>query len=86
MIRELGAEDLHPLLELYEQFGHGRVGAPMDPAAERERLERTWKEICASPAVLHLGVFDGARLLATAHASITPNLTRGARPTRSRTS
>lgn len=76
MIRELGYDDLDRLLSLYEQFRHDD-----DPDAfERGLLERTWKEICGSDSVLHLGYFEGDRLRAAAHAALTPNLTRGARP------
>ena len=75
MIRELGREDLDALLRLYAQFEHED-----DPPVDRATLERTWREICGSPQVLHLGDFEGDRLVATAHASLTPNLTRGAMP------
>lgn len=75
-IRPLEAEDLDAVLELYGQFGHDD-----DPAVSREHLEQTWREIRSTPTVLHLGRFaaDGT-LVSTAHASFTPNLTRGARP------
>ncbi|MBW2313233.1 MAG: GNAT family N-acetyltransferase [Deltaproteobacteria bacterium] len=75
MIRELARDDLDPLLELYQQFGHDD-----GPPVERAVLEATWREICDSPGVLHLGVFEGGALRAAAHASITPNLTRRAHP------
>ncbi len=74
-VRPLRAEDLDELLRLYEQFRHED-----DAATSRKRLEETWREILASSWVLHLGVFAGERLLAAAHASFTPNLTRRARP------
>lgn len=75
MIRELARDDLDPLLELYRQFGHDD-----DPVVERGVLEATWREICESPGVLHLGLFEDEALRAAAHVSITPNLTRGAHP------
>ena len=75
MVRELVRSDLPQLLELYEQFGHDD-----DPPVDAARLARAWDGICASDAVLHLGAFEGERLVATAHAGLTPNLTRGARP------
>jgi len=75
MIRELAKDDLDALLDLYRQFGHEE-----DRPVDRAVLEGTWREICESPWVLHLGDSEGGELRAAAHVSITPNLTRSARP------
>lgn len=75
MIRPLAAADLDALLGLYEQFGHAD-----DATVSHADLEAVWREILESPSILHLGLFEDGALLATAHASLTPNLTRGARP------
>jgi ribosomal protein S18 acetylase RimI-like enzyme len=74
-IRELEPGDLDALLEAY-----GHLHPEDDPLPPRDELELLWERICADPALIYIGAFDGPTLVATCTAAIVPNLTRGARP------
>ena len=74
-IRELDRRDLDALVAAYRSL------LPDDePSPHRDELERRWEEICADSRLLYVGAFGGGELLATCHAAVVPNLTRGARP------
>lgn len=72
--RALHADDLAELLRLYEQLHAG------DTPAASDAQRATFDQILASPWLRYVGIFHADRLVATAHAAIVPNLTRGARP------
>lgn len=74
VVRRLGPDDLPGLLRLYAQLN------PEDPPVDMPVLQRTWARITNHPDLVYVGVFIGPLLIATCHAALIPNLTRGARP------
>lgn len=74
-VRRLALADLEALLVLYQQLH------PADePLPGRAEVERTWRDILASPLLHYFGGFEGDVLVATCNLTIVPNLTRGGRP------
>jgi GNAT superfamily N-acetyltransferase len=73
VVRRLAPDDLSALLRLYAQLH------PDDPQVAPVVLERTWARITNDPGLVYVGVFIGPALVATCHAALIPNLTRGAR-------
>jgi GNAT superfamily N-acetyltransferase len=73
VIRELGANDLDRLLSLYEH-----LHATDDPTPPG--VTAVWEQILRDPAQIYIGAFLGEQLVAACHATVIPNLTRGARP------
>jgi ribosomal protein S18 acetylase RimI-like enzyme len=74
-VRRLGEDDLDGLLELYAHLHEND-----DPAAERETLQRVWRELCRDDRTLYFGAEADGRLVSTCIVTIIPNLTHGARP------
>lgn len=68
-IRDLGIDDVEPLLVLYQQLNVG--DAPPPPEAVRGAFTH--------PGLRHFGLFDGETLVATCNLALVPNLTRGGR-------
>lgn len=68
-IRDLGADDVGALLDLYLHLNAG--DALPSPAAVRA--------VFAHPGLRHFGLFDGGRLIASCNLAVIPNLTRGGR-------
>jgi GNAT superfamily N-acetyltransferase len=68
-IRDLGVDDVEPLLALYQQLNVG--DAPPPPEAVRGAFTH--------PGLRHFGLFDGDTLVATCNLAVIPNLTRGGR-------
>jgi GNAT superfamily N-acetyltransferase len=73
-LRDLDANDLEPLLRLYEQLHLNDAPLP------RARASALWQSILANPALIYLGGFAGGELVSTCCAVIVPNLTRDGRP------
>lgn len=73
-VRALRQDDLESLLRLYAQLSLN------DPPVERARLTATWQRILGDASLHYVGAFAGDALVATCHAVVVPNLTRGARP------
>ncbi len=68
-IRDLGVDDVEPLLVLYQQLNVG--DEPPPPASVRAAFTH--------PGLRHFGLFDGEVLVATCNLAVIPNLTRGGR-------
>ncbi|HMI93947.1 MAG TPA: GNAT family N-acetyltransferase [Polyangiales bacterium] len=73
-VRDLQADDLEPLLRLYQQLHSA------DPPLPRERALELWQAILGDPAQIYLGGFAGDELVSACCAAIVPNLTRAGRP------
>jgi GNAT superfamily N-acetyltransferase len=73
VIRELARADLQPLLALYRQLHPNDAAFPANGAD-------VWAAIVQSSSLIYLGAFSGPDLVASCHAAVIPNLTRGARP------
>ncbi len=73
-IRQLTETDLASLLALYTHL-HEK-----DAQASSGRLSTVWQQIVNDPAQVYVGAFVEATLASVCHATIIPNLTRGARP------
>lgn len=74
-VREIQPDELDELLELY------RMLHPDDPPLERcEHVEAVWAELCEDESVTIVAVEHESRIVSSCLLSITPNLTRNARP------
>lgn len=74
-IRELGAEDLAPLLGLYTHLHEHDDPLPSGPV-----VQAVWTEALANPRIRYFGGWDEALLVASCTLTIIPNLTRACRP------
>jgi ribosomal protein S18 acetylase RimI-like enzyme len=75
LIRTLRHEDLDSLLALYQQLFDSDA-----PLPAREEVVRVWRSMLENPMLDCLGLELDQRLTASCTLTITPNLTRGARP------
>jgi GNAT superfamily N-acetyltransferase len=74
-VRSVRSDELDELLTLYEMLN------PDDPPLDRdESLAEQWKAMLADDSLEIVVVEHDGRLVATCVLSITPNLTRNARP------
>ncbi len=73
-IRRLIATDLDALLTIYTHLH------TQDAPATATRLNQVWQQIMADPAQIYVGAFVDNQLASACHATLIPNLTRGARP------
>jgi len=74
VVRNLVTADLDGLLTLYTDIGLVKVDDL------RQQMEQTWARILATDLLHYFGVFIADTLVATCHAVIVPNLSRGVRP------
>ena len=74
-VREIRADELDPLLELYRHL-HGKD----DPLPAREQVCTVWEAMLASPMMKCFVIERDGRLVSSCVLTIIPNLTRGARP------
>lgn len=72
--RTIAADELEELLELYRTLN------PDDPELERADVREQWTEMTWDDSLEIVVVEHDDRLVSTCLLSITPNLTRGARP------
>jgi GNAT superfamily N-acetyltransferase len=74
-VRTLDYDDLDSLLGLYEHLFETDA-----PLPGREEVIRVWRSIIENPMLRCLGLELDGKLLSSCTLTITPNLTRGARP------
>ena len=75
LVRALKYEDLDELLALYAQ-----LHSTDDPLPEREKVIQIWRSMLENRMLHCLGLELDDRLVSSCTLTITPNLTRGARP------
>lgn len=73
--RSLKYGDLDSLLELYSHLHDDDA-----PLPDRETVVRTWRSMIRNPMLHCLGLELDGRLIASCTLTVTPHLTRGARP------
>jgi ribosomal protein S18 acetylase RimI-like enzyme len=73
-IRQVRADDLQALLELYRH-----LLATDSPLPDEDRLNTVWRQIISSPMIVCLVAELGGRLVGSCIMTIIPNLTRGTR-------
>ncbi|MFB6074855.1 MAG: GNAT family N-acetyltransferase [Haloarculaceae archaeon] len=74
-VRTARGDELDDLLELY-----GMLNPEEAPLERTERVREQWERLRADDSVVVVVVEHGDRPVATCVLSVTPNLTRGARP------
>lgn len=75
LIRTLKPDDLDALLELYDH-----LFCTDAPLPGRERVLQVWQSMISNPMLHCLALELDDRLVSSCTLTITPNLTRGARP------
>ena len=74
-IRELSADDLTQLLDLYTHL-HERD----DPRPSTAEIDAVWTEALANPRIRYFGGYVDGELVSTCTLTVVPNLTRACRP------
>jgi GNAT superfamily N-acetyltransferase len=74
-IRSLKHDDLDALLDLYTHLHDSDDALP-----DRATVLQVWSDMLSNPMLHCLGIDVGDRLVSSCTLTITPNLTRGARP------
>ncbi len=75
VIRDLEVPDLAALLRLYRQLHLDDA-----PLPDAQTVDRIWQQVLQQPGHRVFGGFIGDALVCTCTLTLTPNLTRGARP------
>jgi len=74
-VREIRADELDALLELYKH-----LHAKDDPLPPREQVRKVWEAMLVSPMMNCFVIEEDGRLASSCVLTVIPNLTRGARP------
>lgn len=73
--REIGADELRALLELYEH-----LHSADDPLPPLPQVEALWKQVQHNPLLKYFGLFVDETLASSCTLALIPNFTRGCRP------
>ncbi len=74
-VRELQAQDLDALLELYRHLHERDL-----PLPARSRVEAVWAEALGNPRIRYFGGYEREALVSSCTITLVPNLTRACRP------
>ena len=75
MIREIFANELDALLELYKHLHDDDL-----PLPGYDRIMNAWAEICSDPKIRYFIAEEDGVLVSCCHIVVVPNLTRGVHP------
>lgn len=74
-VRELAAQDLSALLDLYAHLHDSDL-----PQAPAPVVAAVWDSIRGNDGIRYFGFFAGAQLVSSCNITVIPNLTRGCAP------